>query len=145
MHMPGLVSLLLLSAPVLAAEPATQDQAAFEAELQRNLEAFEQNMDRSMPIPCGRPPMRPERIKGEDLQFDPSRLTHIKATTYQLRCTIQLDGTATDCLMLKPGVGLDAKNRETIKQWRFKPALYKDKPTATTCMLFGKLTPRPEN
>ncbi|WNZ61972.1 hypothetical protein QEG98_40135 [Myxococcus sp. MxC21-1] len=143
--MPGLVSLLLLSAPVLAAEPATQDQAAFEAELQRNLEAFEQNMDRSTPIPCGRPPMRPERIKGEDLQFDPSRLTRIKATTYQLRCTIQLDGTATDCLMLKPGVGLDAKNREAIKQWRFKPALYKDKPIATTCMLSGKLTPRPEN
>lgn len=145
MHMPGLVSLLLLSAPVLAAEPATQDKAAVEAEFQRNLEAAEKNMDRGTPIPCGNPPMRPERIKGEDLQFAPSRLTRTKATTYQLRCTFHLDGTATDCQMLKPGVGLDAKNRETIKQWRFKPALYKDKPIATTCTMSGKLTPRPEN
>ncbi|CAM4509421.1 energy transducer TonB [Myxococcus xanthus] len=145
MHMPGLVSLLLLSAPVLAAEPATQDKAVFEAELQRNLEAFEKNMDRSMPIPCGHPPMRPERIKGEDLQFAPSQLTRIKETTYQLRCTFHLDGTATDCQMLKPGVDLDAKSRETIKQWRFKPAIYKDKPIATTCTVSGKLKRRPEN
>ncbi|WP_237078989.1 energy transducer TonB [Myxococcus xanthus] len=143
--MPGLVSLLLMSAPVLAAEPATQDKATFEAEFQRNLEAFEQNMDRGTPIPCGNPPMRPERIKGEDLQFAPSRRTRTKATTYQLKCTFHLDGTATDCLMLTPGVDLDAKNRETIKQWRFKPALYKDKPIATTCTLSGKLKPRPEN
>ncbi|QDF08606.1 hypothetical protein [Myxococcus xanthus] len=145
MHLPGLVSLLLLSAPVLAAEPKAQDKESFEAELQRTLETFEQNMDRSTPIPCGNPPMRPERIKGEDLQFAPSPLTRTKATTYQIRCTFNLDGTATDCLMLTPGVGLDAKNRETIKQWRFKPALYKDKPIATTCTVFGKLTPRPAN
>ena len=156
MNMPGLVSLLLLSAPVLAAEPATQppapttqaqDKATFEAELQRTLESFE-NMDHGDHIiPCGNPPTRPERISGEDLQFDPSRLAHLDEdeTTYLLRCTFKLDGKATGCVMLKPGLGLDAKNRESIKQWRFKPALLKGKPIATTCMLSGKLTPRPAN
>ncbi|WP_225888342.1 energy transducer TonB [Myxococcus xanthus] len=146
--MPGLVSLLLLSAPVLAAEPATQDKAAVEAEFQRNLEAFEKNMDRSQPIPCGNPPMRrPERISGEDLQFDPWRLAQLdeNETHYLLTCTFKLDGTVTDCRILKPALSLDASNRETLKQWRFKPAIYKDKPIATTCTLSGKLTPRPEN
>ncbi|WAM26221.1 energy transducer TonB [Myxococcus sp. NMCA1] len=148
MHLPGLVSLLLLSAPVLAAEPKAQDKESFEAELQRTLETFEQNMDRSTPIPCGNPPMRrPERISGEDLQFDPRRLAHLDEdeTHYLLTCTFKLDGTVTSCRILKPALSLDASNRETLKQWRFKPAIYKDKPIATTCTLSGKLTPRPEN
>lgn len=147
MHMPGLVSLLLLSAPVLAAEPVAQDKAAIEAEIQRNMEAFD-NMDRSNHIiPCSHPPLRPERLSGEDLQFDPSRLAHLDEdeTTYLLKCTSKLDGKVTGCLLLKPALGLDAKNRERIKQWRFKPAIYKDKPIATTCTVSGKLTPRQEN
>ncbi len=147
MNLTALASVLLLSAPVLAAEPAApaQDKAAFEAELQRNLEALDKGMDRNTPIPCGQPPMRPERISGEDLDFDPSRLAHLDEdqTTYMLRCTFKLDGKATRCQMLQPAVGLDAKNRERIKQWRFKPALYKDAPIAVTCTLTGKLTPRP--
>ncbi|NVJ19329.1 hypothetical protein [Myxococcus sp. AM010] len=145
MHLPGLVSLLLLSSPALAAEPAAQDPKALEAEIQRDMEAFEKNMDRGTPIPCGHPPMRPERISGEDLQFDPARLAHLDEdeTTYMLTCTFKLNGKVTGCLMLKPALSLDAKNRELVKQWRFKPAHYKGKPIATTCTLFGKVTPRP--
>ncbi|MFP2962804.1 hypothetical protein ACLEPN_34815 [Myxococcus sp. 1LA] len=149
MHKPGLVSLLLLSAPVLAAEPAAQpqDPKAFEAELQHNLEALDKRVDSNTILPCGNPPMRPERISGEDLQFDPKALARLyeDETTYMLRCTIKVDGKATGCVMLKPGLGLDAKNVETIKQWRFKPAMYKDTPVATACMLSGKLKPRPSN
>ncbi|GHG78470.1 hypothetical protein [Comamonas sp. JC664] len=147
MNLPALASVILLSAPVLAAEPAApaQDKAAFEAELQRNMEAFEKNRDRDSPIPCGHPPMRPERISGEDLDFDPSLLAHLDEdqTTYTLRCTFKLDGKATRCMMFQPAVGLDAKNRERIKQWRFKPAMYKGQPNAVTCTVTGKLTPRP--
>ncbi|WP_163785521.1 hypothetical protein [Myxococcus vastator] len=147
MHMPGLISLLLLSAPTLAAEPKAQDKEALAAQIQRDMEAFEKNMDRSMPIPCGNPPERPERISGEELQFVPSWFAHLKKNkrTYQMSCTFKLDGTVTDCRMKWPGMGLDAKNLERIKQWRFKPAPYKGKPIATTCTLSGKLTPRPAN
>ncbi|ATB51215.1 energy transducer TonB [Corallococcus macrosporus] len=156
MHLPGLVSLLLLSAPALAAEPAAQppaptsqaqDKAAFEAELQRNLEAIDKMVDSNTLLPCGNPPLRPVRISGEDLQFDPEKLAHLyeDETTYQLRCTFKLDGTVTGCRILRPLLPLDAENRARIKQWRFKPALYKDKPVATTCTLFGALKPRPSN
>ncbi|AEI64015.1 energy transducer TonB [Corallococcus macrosporus] len=156
MHLPGLVSLLLLSAPALAAEPAAQppaptsqaqDKAAFEAELQRNLEAIDKRVDSNTLLPCGNPPLRPVRISGEDLQFAPKRLARLyeDETTYMIRCTIKADGKATGCVMLKPGLGLDAKNVDTIKQWRFKPAMYKDTPVATTCTLFGALKPRPSN
>ncbi|WIG93807.1 energy transducer TonB [Myxococcus sp. SDU36] len=147
MHLPGLVSLLLLSAPVLAAEPPAQDPKALEAEIQRDMEAFEKNMDRGTPIPCGHPPMRPERISGEDLQFDPARITHLddEESTYQMTCTFKLDGKVTGCRMIRPGMGLDASQRKTIKAWRFKPAHYKGKPIATTCTVSGKLTPRSAN
>lgn len=149
MNLSALASGLLLSAPVLAAEPADQsrDKAAFEAEIQRDLEALDQSMANSVPVPCSHPPMRPERIIGEDLDFDPSRLTHLDddETTYMLRCTFTVDGKARRCLMFQPAVGLDAKNRERIKQWRFKPALYKDKPIPVTCTMTGKLTPRPQD
>ncbi|AKQ70454.1 hypothetical protein A176_007366 [Myxococcus hansupus] len=149
MNLTALASVLLLSAPVLAAEPAAQaqDKAALEADIQRTMETIEKNRDRTFPIPCGQPPMRPERISGEDLDFAPAQLARLDEdqTTYQLRCTFKLDGKATRCLMYEPSLGLDAKNRERIKQWRFKPAMYKGEPNAVICTVSGKLTPRPQN